>query len=556
MLLQEQFRELPLVQVHESPTNPRRRFNVAALNELAANVKRHGILMPILTREVASGFEIIAGARRFRAAKIAELETIPVRVCEMGDAEVLEVQVIENLQREDVHPIEEADGYQALIDRHGYTVATLAERCNRSESYIVRRLRLTKLEDQIKSLFLDGELQLGHALLFARLDPERQLEALKANTVKGRGQWIRDKYVEDNAIQYRSVRDLDQWIQLNVYLDLAGAPWMKGDALLDADAGACTTCAKRTGANGLLFDDVKKGDHCLDSTCFDRKRSAHLVNLKATTPLSVATSYVDQGLRKGLGEFTPQGGFTQIKGKTDRCESKEKAVVVAGSDVGRVIDICRDRKCVKHKSRWSSSHVAEDGGQSPAALARAEAKIRRDKLNAKIDHAYRRQVLAEIVGGVGAAGLVELRLIAGQVKQGLRKDAQSAIENALGSKFNELVELIPVMDALPLVQFCVACALSPTAEEYCYVPASKQLFATAEEYSVNLDEVKELASQSLIAKFERAEASRKKREAEAKKVAKKKPGKTSAAASTASVVPDDWESEDDDALDELAEVDE
>src|SRR5579859_584914 len=112
-----EYREVSLALLTESPTNPRRNFDEAALKELAETIRTHGVLEPLLVRpRTERGFEIVFGARRYRAAQLAKAETVPVRIKQMSDAEVLEAQIIENLQREDIHPMQEAESFKRLLD--------------------------------------------------------------------------------------------------------------------------------------------------------------------------------------------------------------------------------------------------------------------------------------------------------------------------------------------------------------------------------------------------------------------------------------------------------
>jgi ParB family transcriptional regulator, chromosome partitioning protein len=135
-------RDIPLNRIQESKTNPRRTFDETKLTELAGNIRRHGVLQPVLVRPLPGGqdgfFELVAGARRYRASRIAGRETIPASVRELTDTECLELQLIENLQRADVHELDEARGYAALMQLRPdtYTVETLAGKIGRSEKYV------------------------------------------------------------------------------------------------------------------------------------------------------------------------------------------------------------------------------------------------------------------------------------------------------------------------------------------------------------------------------------------------------------------------------------
>jgi ParB family chromosome partitioning protein len=167
-----EYRNLPLAQLQESPTNPRKRFPEETLKELAASFQSQGILQPLVVREMdADKYEVIAGARRLRAAQLAELQTVPVRVVELSDAAAIETQVVENLQREDIHPLEEAVGFRSLLDLKdpAYTIATIAAKAGKSEAYVQGRIKLTELIPPIAEAFLADRVTIGHALLIAKL---------------------------------------------------------------------------------------------------------------------------------------------------------------------------------------------------------------------------------------------------------------------------------------------------------------------------------------------------------------------------------------------------
>ena len=133
-----EYRDLPLSVLTESKTNPRRFFEDSALKELAASIRSQGVLSPLLVRPLTErSFEIVAGARRYRAAQLAEAETVPVRIVNLTDAEALEAQLIENLQRRDVHPLEEAQGFRALLnlDEPKYSIEQIAAKTGKSPAY-------------------------------------------------------------------------------------------------------------------------------------------------------------------------------------------------------------------------------------------------------------------------------------------------------------------------------------------------------------------------------------------------------------------------------------
>ena len=157
---------VPIEKVVPNPDQPRRSFTEDQLNELAASIREKGVIQPLIVRPrpgVSGEYEIVAGERRWRAAQIAQLHELPVVVREFNDTEVLEVAIIENIQRADLNPIEEAAGYRQLMDRFGHTQEKMAEALSKSRSHIANLLRLLQLPDVVQGMLQKGELTIGHA---------------------------------------------------------------------------------------------------------------------------------------------------------------------------------------------------------------------------------------------------------------------------------------------------------------------------------------------------------------------------------------------------------
>lgn len=156
---------IPIAFIAPNPRNPRRSFADADLADLAQSIREHGVVQPVVVRpgREEGQFEIIAGERRWRAAQRAGLTDIPVIVREVNDRTALELAIIENVQRADLNPVEEGNGYQQLIDEHGYTQNDLAQVIGKSRSHVANTLRLLRLPDVIRDLLIDGTLSAGHA---------------------------------------------------------------------------------------------------------------------------------------------------------------------------------------------------------------------------------------------------------------------------------------------------------------------------------------------------------------------------------------------------------
>ena len=170
-------RRVPIEFVRPNPRNPRRSFADADLADLAQSIREHGIVQPVVVRP-GSGegqFEIIAGERRWRAAQRAGLTEIPVLVREVDDRVALEIAIIENVQRSDLNPVDEALGYQQLIDEHNYSQADLGQVIGKSRSHVANTLRLLKLPDVIRDMIVDGSLSAGHARTLVNSDRPAEL---------------------------------------------------------------------------------------------------------------------------------------------------------------------------------------------------------------------------------------------------------------------------------------------------------------------------------------------------------------------------------------------
>lgn len=182
---------LRLSQLEPNKSQPRTDFDDAAIMTLAESIRRHGVLQPILVRPISDGYyQIVAGERRWRAARIAGLNEVPVLIREMSDLETMQIALIENLQREDLNPVEEAQGYQRLIDSYGMTQAQVAEVVGKSRSAVANCLRLLSLDTVIQDALRSGDLSTGHAKVLAGVD-DSDLRIRLANRISNEGLSVR-----------------------------------------------------------------------------------------------------------------------------------------------------------------------------------------------------------------------------------------------------------------------------------------------------------------------------------------------------------------------------
>lgn len=177
--------KLSINEIVPNKDQPRKTFDQGALQELADSISQHGVLQPLLVRPLPEGgYQLVAGERRWRASKMAGLKEVPVVIKELSDVETMEIAIIENLQREDLNPIEEAEGLQALIDRCGFTQEDVAVSVGKSRSAIANSLRLLKLPQEVRDMTRNGEITAGHARALLAFDNEAMIYEAAQNIIK------------------------------------------------------------------------------------------------------------------------------------------------------------------------------------------------------------------------------------------------------------------------------------------------------------------------------------------------------------------------------------
>jgi len=328
---------IELEKLHESPWNPRKTFDPASLRELADSMTKIGVLAPLLVRGNATGYEIAAGHRRYRAAKLAGLTSVPVIVRDMDDTAFLEVLVLENDQRVDVHPLEEAAGYQTLMTRAKYDVARIAERVGRSVKYIYDRMKLLSLTKDAQALFFEGKITAGHAILLARLKPADQQRAIApdAQAAFEHEDLLWDPDDEDHrpsakadpyaGLKPVSVRELEKWIDEHVRFQAAAA-----DPMLFPETVGVVTAA--------------------------REQAEKIVPI-------THNHYIDPEAREGR-TFGPRSWKrADGTGKAKRCEHAVIGVIVIGPGRGEAFKVCVNKdKCATHWGREQKEAKARAAG--------------------------------------------------------------------------------------------------------------------------------------------------------------------------------------------------
>ena len=366
----------------ESKTNPRKTFDKKQLDELTQSIKEKGVVQPILVRPnlgdkntnmLKAKFEIVTGARRFNAAKAAGLTEIPAMIRELSDQEAMEIQVIENLQRANVHPLEEAEGYFALNRRPGMTAAKIAEKIGQSEKYVYDRLKLLSLTKDAQKLFLAGKFSVGHAIILARLTPEAQGRCLD-NDSGGMfehefARHLYDEEKEDEPLKPKTTRELQAWIDEHVRFD-------------------------HTKVDQMIFPETAK------------------VLEKAEKVVQITEDwFVQPSARNDQKIISPRSWMrADGKEKSKTCEHAVTGVFVVGPNRGESMKVCiAKEKCKIHWGAWQKERAARGKGDNKKAdnykgqLIKEQQKRKDEEAKKKLWHERFKKAAPQLIQAVNKA---------------------------------------------------------------------------------------------------------------------------------------------------------
>jgi len=447
-------------------------------------------------------YELVAGARRFRASKLASKSTIPATVRDLTDAECREIQLIENLQRTDIHALDEALGYRALrdINPDSYTVEAIAATVAKSPSYVKGRISLAELIPAVQTAFYDGKLTVAHALEIARLQPRDQERALMECFPDHRsaGSILKDRKAE--ALTVRQLRD---WIEREIHLDLKNVPFDSEDANLLPAAGACSACPKRTGNNPLLFPEIRNKSLCTDPACYQAKVQA-FVQLRVgplvkegQQPLQISERPSWQAHTKAPNTLY-EGQYRRAE-REGECPNTQAAVIVDGRKAGTILHVCADEKCKTHRqfSHYQISPQEREQRRKLALAVRVQKESRsrilqavREKLPTALARADFDMVALDYFRRLGHDNHHRLFQVYGWEE---KKTKTSWGGNAVDYE-KQAEARIRAMTAADLNRFLVTCSLVP--DLYCpgYSSAetlSKEanLMRTAHRYKVDVTKI-------------------------------------------------------------------
>jgi ParB/RepB/Spo0J family partition protein len=505
-------RQLALKQIEPSGTTVQERrrahYDAAALKELAQNIKALQVIEPIIVRPItgsqeAERFEIVAGERRWRASREAGLEAIPAIVRTLDDGEVLEIQLVENLHREGLHELEEAEGYEILMQQHHYDIEQLCAKVGRSRAYVYKRLKLLALDKKSREAFYAGKLTAATALLLARIPvPALQQEALKAITSSWNGEPLPHK-------------DAQRHIQDRYMTRLKDAPFDAKVPDLVPDAGPCSKCPKLTGNQPELFGDIKSADVCTDPVCYAAKCVAWGQRLQAEAKAQgrtvltgkeakrIAPYGVNSNLQSGFVSLD-QRCYEDSKGRTYRQllgKEFQSDTLIADPESGRVIEVI---KLSEHGEALKAKGVRADSPQRGNDTERARQQA------AKAETVFRERVFAAVRAKTPSSiAAADLRLVAQALWQMAGNDSRVRLaklwdwagKGNISEEVHRCEAKIEKLSDSELRRFVLDCALIGEVRANTYDNRKPmKLLETAKRLKINTDEVRKALKAEQVAK--------------------------------------------------------
>lgn len=368
-----------------SKTNTRGKVIKGSIEDLAKSIREKGVLVPILVRMMAKDYyEVIAGHRRLEAALEAGLSEIPARIVEMTDQEALEAQIVENLQREDIHPLEEGMAYRSLTESSGTSVANIAAKVGKSETYVRQRLALTNLSDRAAKLFRSNKLSAASAVLLARVESEKMQDQI---------------ITEAGEYRMNEPEILRKIIRNHVYLSLNKKPWAN-------DAKLSELVGDKVG-HVSLFGDENAG---LDPVAYATQMAAFIelkmreAKEKGEELVKICTMYGKPEMRGVLGHDS----YRILHSKEDikEAKTKMKGIVAEGENLGRIFWITTDKERIdgsdlyrpsakekaarKAKLAKQKRRKASEASAFQKALSKVDGQLAEKQLDALLDFAFYR----------------------------------------------------------------------------------------------------------------------------------------------------------------------
>jgi ParB/RepB/Spo0J family partition protein len=474
---EEVVQKIALDKIVPDPRNRRHGANsMEELEGLAASIKTHGVQEPAIVREVdeaeaGAPYMLVAGERRWRASELAGMDYLPCIVREMTVAQALAIQLIENLHRQDIHPLDEAEGYERLRDEAGYTAELIAQEVGRSPAYVYQRLRLQKLLPEIRAMLEGAKISTAVALIVARL-PEAQQKLVQRSQLN------------EYQLKYATAFEVERWIKEHLLCDLKKIAWRLADASLVKKAGACSECPKRTGVDPGLFEDGG-AQKCLDPACYKAKQKAivakNLASLEGEEHLVVSEDWYNTGK-----DVLTKQDWQEVK-KSE--PGALRAVVVGGNKPGRLTWA----KKIDRAQRAATLRGKPQDESPEAEAARAKRLEAKQEVNRKLFEAV-----------INAAGKSEpIGLLRGLAKEQAEYGDLDALATWYGLKPKEgvgdeenaltiaMLEKVDTMDTHEVVLFLLSLEISGALNVGRYSSEiSSRLDPYLEEYKIDGEAVR------------------------------------------------------------------
>jgi len=378
LLVDGRFEQLPIAQISANPHNYRKTRDAEEDKRLEESVRTKGVLQPLLVRPVAGKddrYEVVFGNRRLLAARSAKLSFVPCQIRAMADAEALEVALVENVQRKDVHPIEEAEGFAELVRAYKYSVADIATKTGRTENWVRSRLRLAEVDKAGRKACLDGKLSAAIVMMVARLAPaELQPEAFAELVRESQFRPMHEAYARRTVLM-RYVRRMEN------------AEWRLDDAKLEPQAGPCSSCPKRSANDRGLFAEVDKEDICLDGACWQNKLGIHRTAMLARAEKEGITVLEGAAAKKAIrgegylhADDTEWNGKKHVQIRTIAEKAKVQPVLAIDDDRG-LVTLYPEAKVLKSLPKGAHAGASEprnsdaDAYRAKAAKAAKAARL-------------------------------------------------------------------------------------------------------------------------------------------------------------------------------------
>jgi ParB/RepB/Spo0J family partition protein len=501
----EQIQFIPLHSIFPHPDNRRvGGFDKKKLEQLADSIKAVGVQEPAVVRCRTKGdYELVVGERRWRACKLAGIDTLPCIIRDIEDISLMKILTIENLQREDVHPLDEAEGYRRLMELGNMTADQIAEEIGQTRSYVYHRLKLCVLGKKPRQALIKKKISTAHAELIARLPGHYQDKALELCFERT---WIEGTSTHI-TLPLKTVR---KRIAQVLFCDLNASAFKKDDAELVPEAGLCTTCPKRTGNAPELFPELEGKDSCTDTRCYDTKRKSY-VKQKREELKNKGEEFVE--VQGDQGWHDPDGEHAVNSWNWQECKKKdpdaERVLVVSGIDKGRMT--------------WGKVEADEPGGEDSLKW---ELDSKKREIETKCNQAVRRRILDDIRTwyktnkDTWIPDTTELSVIARQFFERLWYESQNRILKLQGWKREDISDgdiykRLSQLKEKDLLIFIIDCSLVDVTGMYANDEATDMLQTVAKLHDVDVDTIESDIKKEYDEKWKKIEARmRKEREKE------------------------------------------